>query len=179
MSISRVEVDTIEDLFVNGMKRRIAVHLPAAPSGEVLNLGSGNNPISGATNLDRPFWEAPRLADVGQGSIASVHAYHFLEHLDSRTVSAQLWEIDRVLKPGGLFYYCVPYAMSPIAFMDVDHKTFWTEETMRTLTDPRGYASAYAPNPKLEIIWQVIMGLTSQNLAVLGVLQKKGSVGEG
>jgi hypothetical protein len=62
--------------------------------------------------------------------------------------------------------------MSPIAFMDIDHKTFWTEETMRTLLESRGYHSAVTDRMKIE--FQVISGITSQNLAVLGALRKQG-----
>jgi SAM-dependent methyltransferase len=173
------------DLFENGMKRRVGRELPVPPSGVSLNLGSGNNPIKGCVNLD-PYasgglpprnagypgeyhWAAPFL-DYDDERVSSIHAYHFLEHLDQQLTAMMLKEVQRVLKPGGVFFYCVPYAMSPIAYMDIDHRTFWTEETMRTLIESRGYYSAVLD--KMQIQFQVIAGITSQNLAVLGTLRK-------
>jgi SAM-dependent methyltransferase len=171
MSTTRIEPLDFRALFANATKRYAAFEFPTQPPGEVINLGSGRAPISGAINLDRPEWEAPFI-DCLDESIAAIHAYHFLEHLPGDIVSRQLAEVDRVLKPDGLFYYAVPYAGSPIAFMDVDHKTFWTEETMRTLIQARGYNSVYTFDPRLEMIFQIIAGINSQNLMVIGVLQK-------
>jgi SAM-dependent methyltransferase len=173
------------DLFENGMKRRVGRELPVPPGGVSLNLGSGNNPIKGCVNLD-PYasggspprnaghpgeyhWAAPFL-DYDDEWVSSIHAYHFLEHLDQQLTAMMLKEVQRVLKPGGVFFYCVPYAMSPIAYMDIDHRTFWTEETMRTLIESRGYYSTVLD--KMQIQFQVIAGITSQNLAVLGTLRK-------
>lgn len=168
-SFSRVE--NLCQLFQNGMKRGVQIDWPEPASGKILNLGSGNYPIPGADNLDQPHWDAPFLLDYSDGSCGAVHAYHFLEHLDPDELKRMIQEIDRVLKPEGKFYYCVPYAMAPIAFMDATHRTFWTEETMRTLLQSRGYQSAVVEDT-LKMIFQVIMGLNSQNLAVLGVLEK-------
>lgn len=182
-----LEPENIPDLFHNGMKRHIARYLPVPPGGTVLNLGAGNSPMKGAMNLDAtyevsplPFanfypgnygWNAPQLPCKGE-TIGAIHAYHFLEHLDPYDLRIMMSEITRVLKPKGVLWYCVPYALSPIAFMDADHKTFWTEETMRTLLESRGYDSAVSLNLKIE--FQFIAGITSQNLAVLGALQKQG-----
>lgn len=181
-----LEPENFRDLFYNGMKRGLSALLPVPPGGTVLNLGSGNNPIHGAVNLDpngfavnhrgisKPGeykWRAPML-EYNEETVSAIHAYHFLEHLHQNDAHHLLLEVQRVLKPGGVFYYCVPYAMAPIAYMDIDHKTFWTEETMRTLLESRGYHSAVVD--KLQIDFQIIAGITSQNLAVLGALQKSG-----
>lgn len=152
------------------MKRGLSVDWKEPPPGPILNLGSGNHPIQGCTNLDRPDWEAPYLP-AENAAVAAVHAYHFLEHLTPEVLQDQMREVARVLMSGGLFYYCVPYAMSPIAFMDATHRTFWTEETMRTLLQSRGYQSAVVEDV-MKLRFQVIMGITSQNLAVLGILEK-------
>lgn len=181
-----VEPQDFRDLFFNGMKRGLPRELPVPPGGMSINLGSGNHPIKGCFNLDPRHdrllkgknlsvpgdyhWRAPMIP-APDGSCGSVHAYHLLEHLFANDIHRVLLETQRVLKTGGVFYYCVPYAMSPIAFMDIDHKTFWTEETMRTLLESRGYHSAVTDRMKIE--FQVISGITSQNLAVLGALRKK------
>jgi SAM-dependent methyltransferase len=186
-----LEPEVFRDLFFNGMKRGLPRDLPVPPSGTVLNLGAGNHPIKGAVNLDAKAesdamrrdvrtplppgsyrWNAPLLRTIEDESVGAIHAYHFLEHLGSDDVHLMIREIARVLKPKGVFWYCVPYALSPIAFMDVDHISFWTEETMRTLLSSRGYDSA--ATDLLTIQFQIIAGITSQNLAVLGALQKEG-----
>lgn len=160
--------DTFEDLFSNGMKRRLAM-LEATP-GKQVNLGSGNATISGADNLDLPDWRAPMLPYPAP-CVATFHAYHFFEHLDYFTLCKMLREIERCLLPDGLLNYCVPYAMSPIAFMDASHQTFWTEETMRLLIEgSTGYDNK--PIKNLKIRYQVIAGVNSQNLAVLGQIKK-------
>lgn len=187
MSAGRINPDTVRELFANGMKCHIAWELPNQPPGVVLNLGSGNSPISGAINLDAKVdknklpgrneetpgdyrWYATYL-DYDDGAVAAIHAYHFLEHLSYEELDRMMKEIERVLRDGGLLYYCVPYALAPIAFMDASHKTFWTEETMRTLLESRGYDSASAT--RLKYWMQTIIGVNSQNLAVLGCLQKR------
>lgn len=193
MSNGRIAPRDLSDLFCNGMKGYINMYPPDPPSGVVLNLGCGNSPISGAVNLDALGsrgayfglgtdqapndeingvfrWQAPNLG-YNDDTVAAIHAYHFLEHLDGDLVKVQIQEVERVLKPGGVFYYCVPYAMAPIAFMDVDHKTYWTEETMRTLLESRGYESGVTS--RLKYYSQVIIGANSQNLAILGVLKKE------
>lgn len=161
---------TFGHLFYNSMKRVADVdYLRQPPSGAHINLGSGNSPIKGCYNLDRPDWEAPSLGVFEDDSIACVHAYHFFEHLAPDTLYEMLSEIHRVLKHQGVVNYCVPYAMAPIAFMDVTHRTFWTEETMRTLVQSRGYESRAS---RFVIERQMIAGIDSQNLAVIGQLTK-------
>jgi predicted SAM-dependent methyltransferase len=188
----RYEPEDFSDLFLNGMKRNLPRLMPVPPGGLSLNIGSGNAPIRGCLNLDPSndrvlrkatvepgdyHWMAPMFTTFASETISSIHAYHFLEHLFANDVHNMLLEVQRVLKPGGVFYYCVPYAMAPIAFMDIDHKTFWTEETMRTMLESRGYHSAITD--KMEIKFQVIAGVTSQNLAVMGALQKKNGESNG
>jgi SAM-dependent methyltransferase len=173
MSACRIEPQSFRELFFNATKNTVTFDAPEQQPGEVLNLGAGNFPISGACNLDKPDWIAPYL-DFKNESISAIHAYHFLEHLTGDEVIDQIREVDRVLVNGGLFYYAVPYAMAPIAFMDVTHKTFWTEETMRTLLESRGYNSEYSSNhsSRLRQYSQIIAGITSQNLTVIGILIK-------
>lgn len=171
--IKRKDEFKFEDLFGLGMKRWPEVVSPP-PDGLRLNLGCGRHPIEDTINLDQPRWKAPALNHFATESTAVIHAYHFLEHLILPTLQGMLLEIARVLKFGGVLNYCVPYALAPIAFMDVTHKTFWTEETMRTLLESRGYESAMVEGLSIQCQW--IAGIDSQNLAVLGQLIKtKGS----
>lgn len=167
-----------EALIGNSLKLRLPDFIwshPLAQDDEeprVLNLGAGKSPMNNAINLDRPEWDAPWLP-YGFDSMDTVHAYHFLEHLSGDTLLDMIEEIARVLKPGGVFNYCVPYAMAPIAFMDPTHQSFWTEETMGVLLGPDGYNHpAERSTRRLKIQTQMIMGLTSSNLVVIGQLTK-------
>lgn len=168
----RVKVFTLEHLFWNGMKREISP--PKLVNGPIraVNLGSGFSPIDGADNLDEPDWHAPDIP-YGDETLNTVHAYHFFEHLDYSLLVLMLEEIERVLVPGGVLNYCVPYAMSPIAFMDASHRTFWTEETMPMLiSGSSGYDNGCSIK-SLRIHTQFIAGVKSQNLAILGQIVKE------
>jgi SAM-dependent methyltransferase len=58
------------------------------------------------------------------GSCAEVRASHFLEHSDVEHI---LNETYRILKPGGIFLFAVPYANSAEG-MYPGHNTFFTEK---------------------------------------------------
>ena len=176
-----------EELFSNGMKRTFG-HIPDPPRGNHLNLGAGDNPVPdenalglvgaehpifSTINLDRPQWEAPSLDGIASGSIAAVHAYHFFEHLHAGVFRGMLAEIDRVLMPGGLVYVCVPYARSDIAFQDLDHRLFFTEESWRTLLGNQYYDATYGKEFDWTIVFNMIAGVAGRNLAVLTVLRKE------
>ena len=164
-------VTSFEDLFGFGMKRELG-RLHPEPDGTVLNLGSGDFAFEDAINLDQPSWRAPMLRDFDDKSVAVVHAYHFLEHLTSSNVYRMLEEIERVLRPAGVFYYCVPWSPSAIAYSTIDHQTFWTEEWMPRILENRGYTH-FKDKWELKLTYQVIAGVASQNLAVLGQLLKE------
>lgn len=167
----------IEVLFKNGMGRYPG-GLWEPLYGDHVNLGSGNSPIPdmppmvrNVHNLDRPDWEAPVLP-FANNSVAAVHAYHFLEHLPSDTVRHQLAEVDRVLYQGGVMWICVPHAASICAFQDIDHKSFWTEETLPHLLDNGYYDATYRYPTNLHIQFQFIAGVAARNLCLLAQLVK-------
>lgn len=159
------------DLFRLGMKRGWPGRVGDVIKGEWYNLGSGNAPIPEAINLDLPDWEA-RLPIGEPGAAGRVTAFHVLEHLEPEALHVLITNIDAVLAPGGEFLYCVPYAGSPLAFTDANHRTFWTEETMDNLLGMKGGYSGAGPETRLRRDWVVIAGICSQNLAVLGRIVK-------
>lgn len=147
--------------------------------GLVLNLGEGKKPIEGALGLDASSgWLAPDL-NFSDESVSGIYAYHFLEHLDKNTLISLLRECQRVLIPGGLMNIAVPWAKAQIAFQDLDHKSFWTERTFKTLFENEHYqgASIYEkPLPdngwKLKAGSVFLMGLIERNIMVFAQLEK-------
>jgi SAM-dependent methyltransferase len=165
-------IETIQELFRIGMKRPLP-DLPVAPAGECLDLGCGKNPVPDAAGLDWPLWKGdrdpiPRPDD----SIAAVYAMHFLEHLTGEQAINCLREIERVLVPGGLLYVVVPHRISSLAYEDLDHKSFWTEETWRVLFRNDYYDKHRGQPWQFRVAFNMIAGVAERNLAVMSVLVK-------
>jgi len=165
-------VGHFEDLLFLGMKRSPG-KLIEPPSGPHLNLGCGFSSIDGATNLDKPGWQAPWLTGYAAESIAVVHAYHFLEHLEFPVLVDMLQEIQRVLMHGGVLNICVPHAAGMCAYMDLSHRTFWTEESFKVLLGNEYYDGSQGRSWKLEVTYCVIAGVAVRNLAILAQLVKR------
>ncbi len=164
----------IPELFWNGSKRSMGVLAPAVPTGWVLNLGCGEFRLPpGDKNIDlqQPGWTAPYLT-FERESVAVIHAYHFLEHLTGDEVKEMLAECERVLAIGGVMNICVPYARADLAFQDVDHKTFFTEESWETLLQNPYYETMGHELP-LAINVNFIAGVVGRNLAIFTQLEKK------
>lgn len=79
-----------------------------------LNLGSGNNIISGFCNIDaNPYVMSDIIANteklkLNSGSTEIIYNSHILEHIPRAKVRKILLEWKRVLKPGGKLYISVP-----------------------------------------------------------------------
>lgn len=172
-------MDRNTDIFDLGIKRPRGMQI-IPPEGLHVNLGSGNSPIAGALNLDRPDWNAPRLdyvwlhaAGVKKDSVAVVHMYHFLEHLTPDDAIRMLKEVERVLMPGGLCKIVVPHAMCPLAYQAPDHRSYWTEEGFQDMFYSAGYDSAYGHEWDMDITWMMVAGVKWSNLCVLVELCKR------
>jgi predicted SAM-dependent methyltransferase len=91
------------------------------------------------------------LWDVRQGipfpdeSISEINTSHFLEHLSEDEIYPFLGECMRVLTKGGKMVNRLPHVKYPTAFY-TDHKSFWNEEKVMTLYNPRH------PIPKFAIL---------------------------
>lgn len=149
--------------------------------GTVLNLGAGKKLIDGTTPLDATSgWLAPELP-YGPETVSGIYAYHFLEHLDKVTIINLLRECQRVLVKGGLMNIAVPWAKAQIAFQDLDHKSFWTERTFKTLFNNEHYqgATIYENYSGKEPPWRLyvrsifLMGLIERNIMVFAQLEKR------
>jgi SAM-dependent methyltransferase len=136
-----------------------------------LNVGAGNKQIEGNIDLDLPDWDADTQPIPYQNdSVIVINAFHFLEHVYEPV--RVLLEFQRVLKPGGLVNICVPYYSSSMAFQDLDHKHFFTENTWRILFSNHYYN-------KNQIEWRfkvglnIIMGIEERCLCLLTQLIKE------
>jgi hypothetical protein len=165
------------DLFMNGSKRDPGdVWTSTQTEGLVLNLGCGeftlpDNPKH--FDLQEPEWIAPSLIDFDSRTVATIHAYHFLEHLTGDEVKHMLKECTRVLMVDGVMNICVPYARADIAFQDIDHKTFFTEESWETLLNNPYYdTDMNSIDGELKINFNVIAGVVGRNLSIYTQLEK-------
>jgi predicted SAM-dependent methyltransferase len=132
----------------------------------MINVGAGKKHIQGADSLDADSgWHAPTLP-YPDGSITTIYALHFLEHLDKDTFLAQLKEFERVLHPGGVVIIVVPYYSAQIAHQDIDHKLFFTEGTWTNIFDNKYYNGTMPREWCFHVQTCVIMGLVERNLSL-------------
>lgn len=176
-------VETIEDLFENGMKRSLGeIHFHSSVKGDVLNLGCGDFKLDQSLNaegrelhdLQLPDWTAPYLPQFEDETIATIHAYHFLEHLGPEELKDMLSECSRVLAEGGAMNIVVPYFKAALAFFP-DHKTFFSEEAWGTLLHNIYYDAMDGRQSNLSVRTNFIAGLTGDNLVVCTQLIKESS----
>lgn len=165
-------IETVQDFFRIGMKRDLRP-LPQPPAGAQLDLGCGKNPVPGATGLDYPLWDGSKQPiPHPDESIACVYAMHFLEHLTGEQAIAMLREIERVLVPGGVLYAVVPHRLGSLAYEDLDHKSFWCEETWRVLFRNDYYDKHRGQPWRLRVVFNMIGGINERNLGVFTALVK-------
>lgn len=167
---------SMQEWFLLAMKRKIPEIQSPQQRSPVLNLGAGNHTIDGTTALDLPSWDANKdRIPYKDGSVAAIHAYHFLEHVNSPI--AVLMECERVLEAGGVMNICVPYAACSMALHDLTHKHFFNEDTWKVLFDSPYYdarADGKEHDWMFNVNINVIMGIKGSNLALLTQLIKKG-----
>ena len=106
-------------------------------------------------------------------TIDTVFAFHFLEHFAGKRTIELLREIERCLKVGGTANIVVPYYRSNMAFHDLDHKCFFTEDTFKTLFSTPYYDKNRETVWKLEINVNIIIGVAERNLCLMTQLVKK------
>jgi hypothetical protein len=165
----------IASLFKLGMDRDIgSIRSPLNPVAYDCGA-SGKKVAPGAIPLGLPDWNFPRdQIPARENTVGIVHAYHFMEHLPGETAIQFLAEVQRVLVPrGGIFQFCIPFYTSNLANQDLTHKSFWTEDTFKTL-----FRNAYYDPSVGKIEWDLrigalaIMGVAERNLALIGQLVK-------
>jgi predicted SAM-dependent methyltransferase len=120
-----------------------------------LNIGCGHAPEKGWLNVDfNPDSKADKVFDLRElwpledNAFDTVLASHVLEHFRDEDLFHIMFEIGRVLRPGGYLIGIVPYATHRTFFANPYHKQAWTEDTPgqfdRRLYDKPQYASTGA-----------------------------------
>jgi SAM-dependent methyltransferase len=150
--------------------REVIAWEPDRP-GKTLNVGAGSKMILGAGVLDLPGWDAERdPIPFGDESIANIYAIHFLEHISNPV--DMLREFQRVLEPGGHLNIGLPYYTSQSAHSDLDHRSFWAEETWKHTFDNK-YYQKHGFEWRFQIGTNLIMGVVERNLMLVTQLIKE------
>jgi predicted SAM-dependent methyltransferase len=108
-----------------------------------LNVGCGNKNEKGYIGIDvrdcgqEIVWDVREGIPLPDNSVDFIWTSHVIEHFDNEECEGVLKEFYRVLKPGGISQNIVPHAADPTAFY-FDHKTFWNEARIQTLTGVPG-----------------------------------------
>jgi len=160
------------DIFRHGMKREPGIQLYVGTLDPVLELGPGNTPWPKANcSLEYPAWNAETdRIPYGDDSIASIGAFHFLEHIEN--IVPLLRECQRVLCGGGTMDIVVPYYSSGLQARDLDHKRSFSELTWTTLFD-NDYYNKDKGDWKFEVQFNMIMGVEERNLSLCTQLIKR------
>jgi len=157
---------TIQRFFQIGMKRALPELLPN--HGKQLEFGPGNTPY-GCSSLEYPDWDADSM-DVPEpdNSIDTIHMYHFLEHVESPI--KLLRECERILVPGGHINIVVPHQACSLAYEDLDHKTFFVEDTIPKLLHNKGHEKNNGWQLAVHI--NFMMAIVHRNLSIFTQLVK-------
>jgi len=163
----------IQTLFALGMKRDVC-QLIEPDHTLAINVGAGHQQIApNVQNLDYPAWDARSgVLPYGSGTVTSIYAFHFLEHLTGAEAIAMLREFQRVLVVGGTVQIVVPHYKSAMAFHDLDHKAFFTEDTWRTLFSTPYYDKNRELPWKFDVHVNLLIGVVERNLALMTQLVK-------
>jgi hypothetical protein len=164
---------SFQNLFALGMKRRLPELLEY--EGQAFDVGaSGKYVAPGATPLGAPTWVFPRdKIPAADDSVATLHAYHFLEHLSGDDAVAFLREVERVLIPErGVLNFSIPYYSATVAAHDLNHKSQWCEDTFKNLFTDDTYDHDDGGAWRLRVHFLLIAGVVQRNLCVIGQIVK-------
>lgn len=162
---------TFQELFGLGMKRFLPDLITC--DGPAFDVGaSGKYVAPGAVGIGAPDWTWPRdPIPASDDTVATIHCYHFLEHLSGDDAIAFMREVERVLIPDrGVMNFSIPYYASTLAVQNLQHRSFWCEESFRNLFEDKTYH--HSGDWKLSVHFMLIAGVVERNLAVVGQIIK-------
>lgn len=159
------------------------------PEGRKIQLGAGFKIIDGWENFEYPDWDADKpIPDVKQSatdpeygwaaleSVAEIACYHSLDHLYPEQVVNVLKEVQRVLKPGGIFTVIVPHYSSQLANECIMHRSRYAIDTWRNIFSERQYKNSVEGQDhkwKLAIMSNFLFGFTERNLVQITQFMKE------
>ena len=160
------------DLFNKGMDRKFKDILPVEPPG--INLGAGHKTFFGFDSLQLPDWDAEKdPLPHSDGSKHAVIALHFFEHVTPARIPFVMGECERVLIGGGTLNIVVPHRLGGMAWQDLDHKSFFTEDTWRVLFNNDYYERPGQPQFTMRNNFNLIMGESERTLALVSQFVKE------
>lgn len=135
---------------------------------------SGTKRYGRDISLGLPDWKWPRdRIPVDDGTVAIIHAYHFLEHLTGEDAIELLFECQRALMPGGIFQFCIPWAKTSMALHDLTHKSWWNEDSFKNLLNNHYYDPSVGRVLEFRQHYLVLAGIVERNIAILGQLVRE------
>lgn len=128
-----------------------------------LDLGSGGRHFPGYVSLDRDPATKPDVChDIEtrfpfeDNAFDEVRAFHILEHVHTEKKTFVMYEIWRVLKPGGVVEIEMPAFPFPESVQDPGHLSFWHANSLMYYEHGNRFRDAYAsrcsePVPRFKI----------------------------
>ena len=108
-----------------------------------LDIGCGTVKHKGFIGIDvrdcgqEIVWDVRGGIPLPDNSVEFIWSNHVLEHFDNDELKDLFREFYRILKKGGVVQTVVPHQLDPTAYY-FDHKTFWNEARIDTLTGVPG-----------------------------------------
>jgi SAM-dependent methyltransferase len=165
------EPTDLSSLFYAAMLREIPSFSHGVGGLIKLNVGAGFKDIEDTTILDLPDWNA-EIDDIpyADNSVGVIYCFGTLDHIIE--IPKLMKEFQRVLAPGGTLNISVAFYKSNLAFEDIYHKSWFTENTWKKLFekqywDPDGF------DWRFKIGINLIIGVAERNLIVLTQLIKE------
>ena len=131
--------------------------------------------VPGAVALGRPTWVHPRnRIPAADDSVATIHAYHFLEHLSGDDVISFMREVKHGADPGekGILNFTMPLFRMQHLDTHSTTKVRWTEETNYQLPIQRHQLRKFRKVASCSCTSRWLAGVAYRNLCVIGQLLK-------
>ena len=131
-----------------------------------LDLGSGGRKIAGYLSVDNDPATLPHVLHnieerfpFDNSTVDEVRAHHILEHIRTEKKTFVMYEIWRVLKPGGPVSIEIPLFPYPQSVMDPTHISFWVRESFWYYEHGNRFRDAFDrrtsyPVPSFRVIWE-------------------------